>query len=486
MTPALSRRTVLAGLTLTSLGALTGCTPNGPKTSTPNTWVAPNGPQVTAAETQRATTGTTQRTTLTAAPTTIDLGGVTVDTWAYNNTVPGPVIRATAGDSIHTALHNNLPAPTTIHWHGVRLRNDMDGVPDLTQPAIAPGQEFTYSFTAPDPGAFFFHPHVGLQLDTGLAGVLLIDDPNDPGTTDHEWVVVLDDWLDGVATNNTTLRPDTTLQQLRNTPGGGHMGAGQDITYPHHLINGKTLLDPSTFSGKPGDKVTMRLINAASDTTYRVWLTDHELTITSKDGVPTANHPTSALLISMGERYDVTFTLGDGAFGLLATAEGKQGRAGAYVRSAQGQTPDLTKTPAPRGDIMHALRLTAAPNTPGFTLPQRTPDVTIDVALAAGRGPYTWLINGRAGNHHEPLPVHQGQLVELRMTNHSHAIHPMHLHGHTFRVANTGAWHDTVLLGPMARTTVHFHATNPGMWMLHCHNIYHAEAGMMSVLGYRT
>ena len=131
--------------------------------------------------------------TLVAQPATLDLGGLQVDTWAYGDTVPGPLIRATAGDRLRITVDNQLPAETTVHWHGIALEAAADGVPGLTQDPIATGSTYTYEFTAPDPGTYFYHPHVGVQLDRALYAPLIIDDPREPGRYDHEWVLVLDD-----------------------------------------------------------------------------------------------------------------------------------------------------------------------------------------------------------------------------------------------------------------------------------------------------
>lgn len=184
-----------------------------------------------------------------------------------------------------------------MHWHGLRLRNDMDGVPDVTGPAVAPGKTFTYSFIAPDPGTYFFHSHVGLQLDRGLAGTLLIDAPDDPGEIDAEFVVVLDDWADGV----DGLTPEAIYEDL-TASGSGMMGSGTDVTYPHYLINGRLPTDPDVLTVDPGSRIRLRIINAAADTTFRCAVAGNRLTVTHKDGVPVAPTDASALVTSMGER----------------------------------------------------------------------------------------------------------------------------------------------------------------------------------------
>lgn len=161
------------------------------------------------------------------------MGGRTVATWAFGDTVPGPLLRATAGDTLRVDVANGLAVDTSVHWHGIALRNDMDGVPGITQDPIAMGESFRYEFVVPDPGTYFYHPHTGVQLDRGLYGVLVVDDPAEPGDYDAEWIVVLDDWVDG-----TGRSPDDVLRRLQATKASasGDMGGmgGMDRGAPAH------------------------------------------------------------------------------------------------------------------------------------------------------------------------------------------------------------------------------------------------------------
>jgi FtsP/CotA-like multicopper oxidase with cupredoxin domain len=146
--------------------ALAACS-KGPQNS--RTLVLPDSEAVRAAENQRrAATAAVRDVALRAEPTTVDLGGVQVQTWTYGGRLPGQEIRLARGEVLRADVSNGLPAPTTVHWHGLALRNDMDGTPDLTQPEIAAGGAFRYEFTVPDAGTYWFHPHVGVQLDRGL------------------------------------------------------------------------------------------------------------------------------------------------------------------------------------------------------------------------------------------------------------------------------------------------------------------------------
>ncbi len=132
--------------------------------------MSPTGAAVAEVEKKRVGGGTERTVTLTAAAATVDLGRLPVRTWAFGGQVPGREIRLTSGDTLVADIANNLPASTAIHWHGVSLRNDMDGVPPVTMRAVPSGDSFTYRFVADAPGTYWYHPHVGVQLDRGLSG----------------------------------------------------------------------------------------------------------------------------------------------------------------------------------------------------------------------------------------------------------------------------------------------------------------------------
>ncbi|ETZ57279.1 multicopper oxidase family protein [Mycobacterium avium MAV_120709_2344] len=174
--------------------ALAACGRSDEQTHTGNTAMAA---AIAAAEAARPHTGRTVTAALTPQPTTIDLGGITVRTMAYGNAIPGPVIRANVGDELAVTVTNRLDSATSVHWHGIALRNDMDGVAPAT-PNIDAGRDFTYRFSVPHPGTYWAHPHVGLDADYGLYLPVIIDDPRESGRYDAEWIVVLDDWTDGV------------------------------------------------------------------------------------------------------------------------------------------------------------------------------------------------------------------------------------------------------------------------------------------------
>ena len=482
----LTRRDLIAGsLGLGAAALLGGCTtsatapPTGPIGAPPTPSLGK--PAVTAV--------------LRPGESQVDLGGIIARTWCYDGRVPGTLLRATAGEVVQVRVHNALPVETSVHWHGIALHNAADGVPGLTQDAITAGADYTYTFTAPDPGTYFFHPHSGVQIDRGLYAPMIIDDPAEPGAYDHDWVLVLDDWTDGVGSS-----PDDILaafQAERGTVSGGMnhdmsgmggmgdspLGDVGDIAYPHYLINGRVPAAPSTLTAKPGQRARIRLINAAADTLFRLALGEHTMTVTHTDGFPIQPVETRALYLAQGERVDVLVTLGDGVFPLVADAEGKDGQGLALIRTGAGSRPaaDVHPSELDSGPLLLATLMPAE----SARLPGREPDQIEQVTLNGQMRPYAWGMNGTTFGSDTPIRTSAGRRLRLQMTNMTMMAHPMHIHGHTWSMpGNGGLRKDTVLVLPMQTVTADLQADNPGRWAYHCHNIYHAEIGMMTTLQY--
>ncbi len=427
---------------------------------------------------------------LVAQPMDLDLGGRVVRTWAYGGGVPGRGLRATAGDRMQIQLSNRLPVSTSVHWHGLAIPNNMDGVPGVTTPELLPAASYTYDFVVPDPGTHWFHPHTGLQLDTGLYAPFIVDDPAEPGVYDAEWIVVLDDWTDGMDRSPDQIFADLTAADATTAADGMGMDGmgmdGGDVQYPVYLINGRPPIDPETFTGNAGDVVRIRVINAAADSIFTLALSGHEVHVTHSDGYPVTPRRATSLRIGMGERYDLLVTLGDGAFSLIAQPMGKDGYARAVVRTGAGTAPQTAEIPELAGDPVTVADLSGGEAT---ALPKADPDSIQDLVLNGSMAPYRWTINGATYPETTPLTIRAGQSGRLRLRNMTMMSHPMHLHGHTFQVGAAGGRgprKDTVLVPPMGALDIAFVADNPGLWMVHCHNAYHAEAGMMTRVDYVT
>jgi len=485
-----------------------------------------------AEDARRAPDAAVRDVTLTAAATALPLGDRTVETWAFGGTVPGPEIRLAAGEVLRARVVNDLPEPLTVHWHGIALRADMDGVPDVTQQAIAPGSSFTYEFTVPDPGTFFYHSHSGVQLDRGLYGALVVEEP--AGTApvaDVDVPVLLDDWVDGTGTD-----PDRVLAGLTGTgsmaasgdadtmadmPGmSGEESSTQggtdsdtdsgtdsdmpgmdmsgptpdaplgddtgDVVYPLLLANGRPATAAQEVAVPPGARVRLRLVNAGADTPFRVAVAGTPLTVVATDGFPVEPVEVDTLLIGMGERYDVVVTAPPtGTVPVLAVGEGKDGRALVVLRAGEGPAPDPQAVPAELAGRL--LSLADLRPTAEVRLPERPADRTYRVDLTGDMAAYDWGITAPTSGG-ATLPVRQGERIRLEIRNTTAMWHPIHLHGHTFQVVAedgvAGPRKDTVVVPANGSVTVELDADNPGQWALHCHNIYHAEAGMVTVLSY--
>lgn len=501
-----SRRALLgaggAGLAVAGLAGATGVAPRLLPSVVSSSPVGPSSSLVAATEASRRTSGRTITATLRAGQTELDLAGRIASTWAYNGSVPGPEIRASAGDRIRVRLDNVLPGPTTsVHWHGLALRNDMDGVPGVTQDAVTSGTSFDYDYIAPHPGTYWFHPHVGVQLDSGLYAPLVIEDPGEELDYDQDVALVLDDWTDGWGPTPDEVLANLAAQGMADMAameGDGGVSARRplgedtgDADYPAHLINGRVPQDPFVVEAGVRQRVRLRLINAAADTAYRFAVSDHQLMVTHTDGFPVQPVTADTVLLGMGERYDVIIeTSRAGRYVISAIPEGKASPpAQAVLRAGvvTARAPDSARRSRKRrGRLLASADLIA---TESVRLPPSAADRIVNLTLGMGDGGRQWLLNGRTYAEHTPLVVESGERVRLQMRNDSMMFHPMHLHGHTFQIAPTtggaGPRKDTVNVPPMTTVAVEFDTDNPGQWLVHCHNAYHGELGMMTVLSYQ-
>ena len=485
--------------------------------------VTPHDDVVAATEqVRRVATAQVRNVVLTAATTMVDVGGRSVSTWAFNGQVPGPQINAQVGDVIRARVVNRLPEPLTVHWHGIAIRNDMDGVPDQTQPPIAPGGEFTYEFTVAHEGSYFYHSHVGLQMDRGLYGALIVSPKK--ATSQRDIPMLLDDWTDGLGKT-----PDQLLAQLRaggsssgmggmnhggsgmggmNHGGSGmggmnHGGSGMgdmggstsasnplgtdtvDLDYPTYLINGHSSQSPNIVNVAPNETVRLRFINAGTSTPFRVATGDGPMTVVATDGFNVEPIKANALVIGMGERYDVLVTAPkSGSLPVVARVEGKTAQVMSVLRVNSAPLPNSAANPI--GLTQEPLPVSALHSTAENALPVKAADVAYDVTLSGGMMGYDWSLDAPTVNG-VTMPLRRGQRVRLNIVNNTMMWHPIHLHGHTFQIVTgngAGPRKDTVPVAPMTTVAVEFDADNPGQWMLHCHNLYHSEAGMMTTLSY--
>ncbi|NVN00270.1 multicopper oxidase family protein [Arthrobacter sp. SDTb3-6] len=506
MTLPLNRRSFLGlSVAAAAAAALAACTP-ATRTPAQETRIMPGDPVVAEYESKRPTFGTTVSQQLTPTPFTTMLAGKPVTTWGFNGALVAPIIRAKVGDLLEATVSNGLTETTSIHWHGLALRNNDDGVPGLTQVAIGAGKDYSYKFALSHPGTYWYHSHVEMQRERALYGALIVEDPQESLKYDKDWVIVLDDWFDGV-----TGTPEEVLAAVSEgmpSMGGmdhgsgsggmvmGHMlmgatsdflgGDAGDIAYPLHLFNGREPGNPETINATPGERIRLRIINAAGDTAYRIGVPNQQLTLTHTDGFSVQHTDVDAVVLGMGERIDAILTVKDGYTPVLALAEGKAQMTYGLVTTGTGTVPGKDTLPTElRGKVVDGGQLTADPSV---TFPAKTADRTHELRLTGGMADYDWGINDQRFDMTKPyenaFDLKVGERVEVKFINDTEMWHPMHIHGHTFQIGIDGARKDTVIVRPKETVTVYFDADNPGQWLMHCHNAFHAERGMMGVFSY--
>ena len=413
--------------------------------------------------------------------------------WLYGDSL-FPVYRMRAGEMLDVTLVNKLKEHTSIHWHGVRGPNAMDGVPYVTQMPVQPGESFTYRFAPPDPGTFFFHPHcnTATQLGRGLAGVLIVD--GESGGFVDDIVCVLKDWR--VAKDGSFLPFITPDGAAR----GGTYGALR-------TVNGQ--LAPEIAVPASAD-VRIRVLNVDSTRVSDIGIQGADARIVAIDG--NALMPFALDTWRLGPAMRIDLALRTPAAGgkvelidyfaqepvRLATfvAQGAPRQApaesAAGLDSAKLQEPDLDNAER------HELKLSASATASDYAdvpapiiLPGGAKIDFLDTLCSTART--LWAIDGKPwpqnGHQHLPPPLltfARGSTARIELTNTTPHVHPMHLHGHSFKVLSASKlkrpqhWADTVLVLPEERVEIAFVADNPGNWMIHCHIIEHQDTGMMA------
>ena len=414
--------------------------------------------------------------------------------WAYDGQVPGPTLRLRQGEPVRIMVENRIDQETTVHWHGIRLPIAMDGVPGISQTPIQPGQSFTYSFTPPDAGTFWYHPHANSlqQLGRGLSGALIVEE-TETLPIDRDLVWVLSDWR---------LQADGSM-----APGfGSSMEAAMSGRIGNLVtLNGSAAMDQPV---RAGERIRLRLVNASLARIMALRLQGHRPVIVAFDGQPCEPHepPEGRLVLGPAMRIDVIVELQgepggrypviddfyDGlSYELTSLVYSKEPRV--FRRSAEPLL--LPRNPLPEPDMAsaerHELKLQGG-MMGGGALSGMGGMTGMNMS---GMSHAAWAINGvsmtgdgEAGMSPLLSLKHRRSYV-LSLFNDTAWWHPIHLHGHSFKILRRNGvdvpyrqWGDTVLLAPKDRIDCAFVADNPGDWMLHCHVMDHQVTGLMAVL----
>ncbi len=454
-----------------------------------------------------------------------------------NGGIPGPTIRFKVGDTARIRVHNKLKKESTsIHWHGLLLPNAQDGVPGVTTPPIEPGTTHTFEFPITHSGTYWYHSHTTLQEQIGVFGSIVIEPKGGEAVkADHDHVVVLSDWTKGSAEEiMRTLNRESEWYEfkkgsMQSVTGAAKAGALKefwqrertrmpamdisDVAYDAFLANGR---ESTTIPGKPGETVRVRFINAAAATYFYLQSANGPLRIVAADGPDVQPIQVRRLFIGMAETYDLLVTIPKtGKWELRATAQDGSGHASMWF--GEGEEHPAPEVPLPDNYRMDAHLMAAMedmdskpmtnaqalanePERPlspysrlkalkSTELPANLPRRTITLRATGDMERYIWSFNGKTFAEDGVIPIKKGEIIRLELINDTMMHHPLHLHGHFFRLllgqGKLSPLKHTIDLPPMGRRTVEFEANDRGDWLFHCHLLYHMHAGMTRIFSYQ-
>lgn len=378
--------------------------------------------------------------------------------WGFNGSSPGPELRLRQGDTLALRFENRTDQPSSVHWHGIRLPNAMDGVPGLTQPLVQPGETFDYTFRVPDAGTYWYHSHHQSweQVARGLYGPLIVDEA-EPPRVDADITVTLDDWR---------------LDEAGALMGG--FGNMHDFSHAGRLGN-YAMVVPSQDSVRLGDRVRLRLINTATARVFPVRIEGLDAKIVALDGMPLKEpRALSDLQLAPAQRVDI---IGDVAARVEFLFVARDALHDMGSLTIEGEAPDPATS-----DIM------ALP-APKVARPGKTPDRVLTLRMEGGAmggrhaGDDIWAFNGVSGLADAPFATfNRGETAVIELINDTSFPHGIHLHGHHFHEikddGSLGDLRDTSLVERSGTRKIAVVFDNPGKWLLHCHMLGHQASGM--------
>jgi FtsP/CotA-like multicopper oxidase with cupredoxin domain len=421
----------------------------------------------------------------------IEVNGRAAKVFGVVNDRGGNGLSLMIGERFRARVKNDLDVETLLHWHGLNPPSAQDGVPMLSQAPLKPGEFFDYDFVNSRSGTHWMHSHLGLQEQQLLAAPLIVRETAEPLFDEQEHVVLLHDF--------TFRDPQEILAELKG--GGGHAGhtmAGMemampgmlnDIAFDAYLANDRTLADPEVVRVGKATHIRLRIINGSAASNVWIDLGALQGELIAVDGNAIFPFKGSRFPLAIAQRADIRVKLpeGSGAWPILFRPEGLGARTGIYLTTQGAEIAKLASEGevAPEVDLVQEMKLRSV-----AALPREPVTRTEILTLTGGGADYLWGLNGKSSMHDTIFTVRENERIEIIMQNQTGMAHPMHLHGHYFKVAAInsvpieGALRDTVLVPPSTSVTIRFAAENPGNWALHCHHLYHMNAGMMGTIRY--
>ncbi len=483
---------------------------------------------------------------LNISESTVNFTGKETKAMTINGTIPGPTLTFQKGDWARIIVSNQMDGETSIHWHGILLPNDQDGVPYLTTVPIEPKQSLTFQFPIIQSGTYWYHSHTMYQEQQGVYGPIVIH-PQPQKEITKEYVLVFSDWTDEdphrimrnlkKGSDYYSLKKGnmpSTWGFVRNKSFGTLLKQSwdrmppmdiSDIAYDAFLVNGQKSIH---IPGKPGDRIKLRMINAAASTYFYIQSSTGSMQIISADGVDVRALPIKRLLMAVAETYDVVLTIPEGNMSYELRATSQDGSGYSSIKIGEGHFMPAPDIPKPNlysmdhqmdmkqpdrehssmanmemhhthqmdhtmdGSQMKELPRPMPPyqqlkSITSSSFPKK-PDRHITLKVTGDMQRYVWTFDNKILKESDNIKIRKGEIVRITFDNETMMHHPMHLHGHFFRLITDdeqySPWKHTVDVAPMQRTTIEFLANEEKDWFLHCHILYHMEAGMARVVSY--
>lgn len=459
---------------------------------------------------------------------------------AVNNQIPGPTLHFKEGDHVTINVYNHTDTGISIHWHGLLVPWQMDGVDNVSQKPIPPGGVFHYKFPLKQAGTYWYHSHTLLQEQDGLYGAIIIDPPHQRLNYNKDFVVVLSDWMNtsgdtifnnlkkdgGFYSPRFPLQPSllhfiqsykrgtpAQRKQLKAAYWSMQMTRMEpydisDIAYDTFLMNGHPPSKPWTANVKVGDTVRLRFIGAGASTIFNVKVPGTKLQIVQVDGNDVQPFDVKSFSIAPGETYDVLVKITKKVpYIIYAQSIDQVGEVYGALLTSPHQTVDYKNVksfPEPAPVMMKMAYGTKPGVIPSRSSPNhydalksivKTNDPTVPVhvikmQLTGYMGRYIWFLNGKPEYKAKPIIIKHGQRYRIIFLNNTLMPHPMHIHGHWFILRNGHGAYDpllhTINVPAGATIVADFDANEKGQWYFHCHNLYHMKAGMANILRYQT
>ncbi len=469
----------------------------------------------------------------------VNFTGEAATALSINDQIPAPTLHFKDGDEVTINVHNKLDVGTSIHWHGILLPWQMDGVEGVTQAPIKSGETFSYKFKIKQSGTYWYHAHSGFQEQQGLYGAMIIDPATPPKYKyDKDFTVVLSDWSNtdpeqifsnlkkkgDFYTPNFPIQPSLSkfitdyqngsaeqreklsqdyamMQQMRMS-----IFDFSDVAYDAFLLNGTTKSKPWAKLVKKGDVVRLRFVGAGGSTKFQVKIPGAKMKVIHVQGNDVEPHDVEDFTISPGETTDVLVKITeDSPYIIYAESSDTLGAAyGALVTSLDQKVPytQVASFPKPgpvhMGHDMHMDSMESMDMTMGTkyqdlksafkTNDPDKPVIEIRMDLYGYMDKYVWFINGLMEHEAEPIVIEPGKRYRFIFNNSSMMTHPMHLHGHFFILRNGHDEYDplmhTIEVAPGATVVADFDADTSGQWFFHCHHLFHMMSGMARVFQY--